>query len=55
MRWREWTALGPGYGGAFDGKTVPCELEGPPEDFEMWCPNIKDRVRETGTRETAAV
>jgi len=32
------TSQGPGFGGAFDGTTVPCELEGPPEDWEMWCP-----------------
>jgi hypothetical protein len=32
------TRVGPGFGGAFDGTAVPCELEGPPEDWEMWCP-----------------
>lgn len=35
--------VGPGFGGAFDGKTVPCELEGPPEDWEMWCPKKSGR------------
>ena len=38
------TSVGPGFGGAFDGTNVPCELEGPPEDWEMWCPKKKGIV-----------
>ena len=26
---------------------VPCELEGPPEDFEMWCPKDETKTSKT--------
>ena len=37
------TGTGPGFGGAYDGTKIPCEREGPPEDYEMYCRQDAER------------